>query len=293
MAITDIFSTSLLISLAICLLLVGSVFMYFNQKISEQNHKITSMFDLVSTMAEEVNSVKYHVQVVAGRVGIPMGMQPPQNPQNPQSLQQSHQPVMNGGINQFNPNSNLITISEDEEDDSDDDSDDDESDDEDSSDDSDDDDDNDSDDENDSDDDNDSDDEEENENSEDNNKQDITINEEDDEDLDIENLENLNFESVADLPHLPSNEASTLNDSDIKNLKKININISSNDNEHDEEEIEFESEDVSDINIKNVEVLDYKKLSLNKLRSIVTEKGVVTDASKLKKHELLKLLEVE
>ena len=48
-----------------------------------------------------------------------------------------------------------------------------------------------------------------------------------------------------------------------------------------------------DINIKNVEVLDYKKLSLNKLRSIVTEKGLVTDASKLKKHELLKLLEVE
>ena len=212
MAITDIFSTSLLISLAICLLLVGSVFMYFNQKISEQNHKITSMFDLVSTMAEEVNSVKYHVQVVAGRVGIPMGMQPPQNPQNPQnpqSLQQSHQPVMNGGINQFNTSSNLITISEDEEDDDDDDDDDDdnsddESDDEDSSDDSDDDDDD--------DDDNDSDDEEENENSEDNNKQDITINEEDDEDLDIENLENLNFESVADLPHLPSNEASTLNE---------------------------------------------------------------------------------
>jgi hypothetical protein len=39
--------------------------------------------------------------------------------------------------------------------------------------------------------------------------------------------------------------------------------------------------------------LDYKKLSLNKLRSVVSEKGIVTDASKLKKHELLKLLEVE
>ena len=79
-------------------------------------------------------------------------------------------------------------------------------------------------------------------------------------------------------------------------MKKININVSTNENENEnenEEEIEIESEDVSDINIKNVEVLDYKKLSLNKLRSIVTEKGVVTDASKLKKHELLKLLEVE
>ena len=41
---------------------------------------------------------------------------------------------------------------------------------------------------------------------------------------------------------------------------------------------------------KNIEVIDYKKLSLNKLKSIVLEKGLVTDSSKLKKHELLKLL---
>jgi hypothetical protein len=270
MAITDIFSTSLLISLAICLLLVGSVFMYFNQKISEQNHKITSMFDLVSTMAEEVNSVKYHVQMVASRVGIPMGMQPPQ-PLQP--------PVMNGGVvNSFNTNSNLITISEDEEEDDDEEEeeeDDDEDDEDDEGDEDDEDDDGDED-----DDDEDDDGEDGEENSED---RDIKINEED-ETLDSENFDNLNFEAVAD---------SALNESDMKNLKTININISSNDNENEEEEIEIESEDVSDVNIKNVEVLDYKKLSLNKLRNIVTEKGMVTDASKLKKHELLKLLEVE
>jgi hypothetical protein len=271
MAITDIFSTSLLISLAICLLLVGSVFMYFNQKISEQNHKITSMFDLVSTMAEEVNSVKYHVQMVASRVGIPMGMQPPQPPQQ---QTQTQPPVMNGGVvNSFNTNSNLITISEDEEEDDDDEEDEDDEDDDDDDDEDDEDDDGDEDDEYD-------DGEDGEENSED---RDIKINEED-ETLDSENFDNLNFEAVAD---------SALNESDMKNLKTININISSNDNENEEEEIEIESEDVSDVNIKNVEVLDYKKLSLNKLRSIVTEKGMVTDASKLKKHELLKLLEVE
>ena len=39
--------------------------------------------------------------------------------------------------------------------------------------------------------------------------------------------------------------------------------------------------------------LDYKKLSLPKLRSIVSEKGLVSDASKLKKNELLKLLGAE
>jgi len=39
--------------------------------------------------------------------------------------------------------------------------------------------------------------------------------------------------------------------------------------------------------------LDYKKLSLPKLRSIVSEKGLASDASKLKKNELLKLLGAE
>jgi hypothetical protein len=39
-----------------------------------------------------------------------------------------------------------------------------------------------------------------------------------------------------------------------------------------------------------MEAMDYKKLSLNKLKSIVLEKGLVSDPSKLKKNELLKLL---
>ncbi len=36
--------------------------------------------------------------------------------------------------------------------------------------------------------------------------------------------------------------------------------------------------------------IDYKKMSLNKLRDVVVEKGIIPDASKLKKNELLKLL---
>jgi hypothetical protein len=43
----------------------------------------------------------------------------------------------------------------------------------------------------------------------------------------------------------------------------------------------------------NNESLDYKKLSLPKLRSIVTDKGLSADSSKLKKQDLLKLLGVE
>jgi hypothetical protein len=45
---------------------------------------------------------------------------------------------------------------------------------------------------------------------------------------------------------------------------------------------------------KNVEsVIDYTKLPVLKLRSIVVEKGIISDSSKLKKHELLKLLGVK
>ena len=44
-----------------------------------------------------------------------------------------------------------------------------------------------------------------------------------------------------------------------------------------------------------VEKIDYKKLQLPKLKSIIVEKGLATstEASKLKKGELLKLLGIE
>ena len=42
-----------------------------------------------------------------------------------------------------------------------------------------------------------------------------------------------------------------------------------------------------------MEVIDYKKLPLNKLRNTVQEKGLTNDASKLKKNEIYKLLGIE
>ena len=38
---------------------------------------------------------------------------------------------------------------------------------------------------------------------------------------------------------------------------------------------------------------DYKKMSLSKLKEVIVEKGIVADASKLKKNDILKLLGVE
>ena len=55
-----------------------------------------------------------------------------------------------------------------------------------------------------------------------------------------------------------------------------------------EEDEEEETEPV----VKSLDVvLDYKKASLTKLRDIVQSKGLVTDASKMKKSDILKVLE--
>jgi hypothetical protein len=51
--------------------------------------------------------------------------------------------------------------------------------------------------------------------------------------------------------------------------------------------------------LKNIDVIDigevdsksdYKKMSINKLREVVVSKGLIADASKLKKQDILKLL---
>jgi predicted PurR-regulated permease PerM len=59
MALSDIIcSGSSLIYLAITLLFVSFVAFYFFQRIQEQNHKIASMVELATTMANELNFIK-------------------------------------------------------------------------------------------------------------------------------------------------------------------------------------------------------------------------------------------
>ena len=58
MGLFDIFSTSFLITIAITMLALCLMFLYFSQKLSEQDHKISSMVDLVTTMAQEIHLLK-------------------------------------------------------------------------------------------------------------------------------------------------------------------------------------------------------------------------------------------
>jgi hypothetical protein len=109
MAFIEIFSTTFLIYLAIIVLLIGGIFVYINYRISQQDHKISSMLGLISTMAQELDFFRNKLSI-----------------QNPYHLHGSGSVPIYESITQ-----SKIDVSDDEEDDDDEDDEDDEDDDED------------------------------------------------------------------------------------------------------------------------------------------------------------------
>jgi hypothetical protein len=240
-------------------LVVALLVVYFETKFREQNHKISSMLSLVSSLAEEVNGSKMFIHQLT------MNRQPP----NPQFFQQQQQPDLEKRIVQ---NDNLILVSDDEEDSDADDSDSDaasevsidES--------------------VDDDDDDDSDNSviELGEHSNDVKVLKLNISDNNESDVDEASLDEMDDLSVASLEEMDDLDDSSTSSVSIKEEKNDNI----------------KSMDLKSINItleetKPEQPLDYRKMALPKLRSVVAEKGLSSDSSKLKKNELLKLLGVE
>ena len=60
-SLTDLFNPTFLMFLGILVLVVALLVVYFESKFREQNHKISSMLSLVSSLAEEVNMVKFNL----------------------------------------------------------------------------------------------------------------------------------------------------------------------------------------------------------------------------------------
>jgi hypothetical protein len=275
---TDLFNPTFFMFLGILILVVALVVVYFESKSREQNHKIASMLSLVSTLAEDMNGVKmglHHLSV--NRVG---GNNLPRFPQQAQpSLEESNMQLFQ------NKDDNLIPVSDDESmsdsigDDSDEDSDDEES----------------------------EDDSDEEESDDDNNHTNIkilTLN------MPTPSVEGDDFEEIDDMEDLggideditdTNSESSRGSRASPKNvLEMLSTRTAENSGaveQLDGSHINISATDLKTININLDEIhtdsVDYKKLPLPKLRSIVTDKGLVDDASKLKKQELLKLLEDE
>jgi len=269
-SLTPILSIPFLLSLGISLILIGFVGVFFYQKITEQNHKISSMVDLISTMAEELNYIRSRFQSGGAVNTLSSGSQAPI-----QIPLFNSQPVKSV---------DLIDVSDDD-DESEDEEEDDDSGDEESGDD-------------------DSDEEEE----EEENVRVINIS-----DSLLHSTEELG--DVEEIPSEENNDNDDMNDSsededdldeDDKSsvvseleskVEVVKLNIVM------EEPQEFEPESLLDIDatlLKSIhmtfptsENIDYKKLSLNKLRQIVSEKNLSSDSSKLKKQDLFKLLGVE
>ena len=253
MSLSDIFTPSVVISLAISLLLIGLFGLYVNNKLNEQNHKLNTMFDLVSTLANELQMVRSQVPLGMGSVsmgggGGGAGVRVYEKPE----------------VANTNHLVNMIDVSDDSE------SDGDESDGEtdegvESG--------------SDDDDDGEGDGEEDSGSDGDDEESDGDSDGDDDGEHDArsdkaiivsESLDDALFEELANLDDI------VLGDTNVERVKTP------------------EATPVNPSSVKNLNVVfDYKKASLGKLREIVEQKGLSSDTSKLKKQELLKMLEID
>jgi hypothetical protein len=256
--------------LGILMIVAALIVVYFESKMREQNHKISSMLSIVSSVAEELNSVRGAINFVGGSYPNTSTSQNFSTSISPSIIELNSSSSSSSNNFETIKKMDLIEVSDGEE------SEEDESDDEDDSDDE-------------------SDDESDDDLDEDLNIEDLNIDltnesndikvlkldigttkkelEDIDEDLGDENdIEegDLDFD---DNESIVSIDATTKDDNDIKvaNFDLKSISIDSNLEEKEEKEP------------------NYKKMSANKLKNIAVEKGLIKASSKLTKQEMLKL----
>ena len=276
MALNELLSTSFLFSVAIVIILIGGIFAYVSYRMSEQDHKITSMVGLISTMAEELQFFRSKLSQGQGQDQVQQGGLQEQ----PVTDQRHTLPVLDPN-NLITGATTLIPVSDDEdesdeesiaEEDEDDDKDEDEDEDEDSA-------------------------------SEDDDKDEDEDSASEDEDGEYDLDEIVDLEVPIQISSISMDEKiNETNHSDIKSIHleepiELNVFEHSHDLEHDHELEHVEdllASDLKTISITDLEdtnkKTDYKKMSITKLREVVIEKGIVADATKLKKNEILKLL---
>jgi cell division protein FtsL len=114
-SLTDLFNPTFLMFLGILVLVVALLVVYFESKFREQNHKISSMLSLVSSLAEELNGTKMVIQHLSMRGGVqPQNFQQEQTFSNFNDLEEN---VAQQNTNNTN-NIKLIQVSDDENSDS-------------------------------------------------------------------------------------------------------------------------------------------------------------------------------
>ena len=232
--------TSLLF-LGVLVLVCALLFVYFENKAREQNHKISSMLSLVSSLTEEIHSIRRQMQ--GGGV-----------------IKQNtvHYENVDDDVND-DDDDDLGSVSDDD------------------------------------------DDEEELDDSCVSDDEDDVDDEDDDDENDIMNTnvieigDNVKILTLLQPIELVSDEEDDNTEFDADDVLDVEELDSSDD---DKEEQKSANDDVKIFDLKSIHLeesatIDYKKLSVGKLKTIVAEKGLASDTSKLKKQELLKLLNAE
>ena len=276
MVLSEICSSSFLFSVAIIIILVGGLFAYFNHRFSVQNHKISSMMGLVTTMAEEM---QYFRSRISGKSA--------QDVHSDSNVDQIHViPQFLGGQADLN---NLIEVSDGEDEESEEEES--ESEEEES--------------------DNESDEESESEDQESDNESESDSDEESESgdqvkniSIDLGNEIDLNFDN--EFINVDESIDKSIDESIEECVETKTINLSEDissfeissktlENIHDIDISIKLTDDYADLSSSAVDKdkIDYKKMSINKLREVAVEKGLVVDASKLKKNDILKLLGAE
>jgi hypothetical protein len=330
---SNIFNTSFLILLGIIVLSISLLFVYNESKIREQNHKMNSMLSLVSSLAEETNHLKNTLGIFMMNGGNMNSLNQNLENRQPFQINKSEIKMENNLItvsdddeDDSDSDSNSVSNENETLDNSDDESDDESDNESESSDilddsqdkikilkihknidkydevtdlDNDD---------------------------LDNDNDDLDNDDLDNDDLDndlngddiisiegislISDSEQMATEAILSLHNIVDNNNNII--ITLHNFNQQNNSKNDNDNEHDIQILdEDEKKDNNEVNnyIKNdlksisinqnnledktMDNIDYKKLPINKLRNVVSEKGLILDSSKLKKNELLKLLGVE
>jgi hypothetical protein len=290
MSISDLFSTSFLFSIAIIVILIGGIFAYVSYRMSEQDHKLSSMINLVSALAHEIQYLKSQVSV-EDEVDDEDNMDNENN-----GIKLEYPTQLLGG------NLPLINVSDDE-DDEDEDEDDDEDDDDDTDNDG-------------VEDDGDDDDEDEElkvikigktvdpedgikrinlspgtvmdfiQESVDNNFNEMVAN-------DLLLAAEYNQPVAEDVNQPVAEDVNQPVEEDVNHpvAEDVNHPVAEDVNQPVEEDSKEEQEDLKEL--AEGGKLDYKKMDIHKLREIVVSKGLTHDASKLKRKDILKMLEDE
>jgi hypothetical protein len=258
MVISDIFSSSFLFSIAIIVILIGGIFAYVSYRMTEQDHKLTSMVNVVSLLVQDLQFVK-------SKLNNKSTNDDNNDDDNNENIKYSSD-IMGG---------DLISVSdcEDEDEDEAEEA---------------------------SDEEEEASDEEEHQDDdqdEDLDIGDIDIGEETNDTIKLLNLSLVNNDPMEDHEINILDETEYHNDNndnndnnDINTTKTIHLDFAEETDEKQELNDDIIKSIGAEIDIEDLNKTDYKKMSLNKLRELVVSKGIVNDASKLKKHDILKLL---